>query len=920
MTPRHLFCFVAIASLLCGQLLRAAEAPAFRGPTPGTSREISIPTVDISGDTGRQVVIARGTDTVYQGHCDTVLMADGRTMFAAWCMNHAGHLGPLARSDDGGLSWSAPLPTPSGWQEVKTTTPVMHRLTDPHGVERLFVFGGCDFPGNLRRAVSEDGGKTWSSMTEIGLVGEVAPKSILPFDGGKRLIMWSDRRDPANAKDPHPVVWQSESVDGGLTWSKERVILVVPGQWAQPSVIRSADGKQLLMLMRENTRKHHSLYSVSNDDARTWSEPKELPAALTGDRHVIKRGPDGRLVIAFRDMAKTSVTYGHYVAWVGTFDDIVNRREGQYRIKLLHNAARTALDKPGTGSTDCGYSDLELLKDGTLIATTYIKYAAGSEKNSVVSTRFKLAETDTLAREAKTGVLSPSLLPPGWDPGLAGDVVMERLIKVSAPQVKGAHDAEFVCVGERAYIVEHDNDVAPGHGAGAAMYCVLTVVNLQTLRVEKTHLLARAGQAFANVTLPEAQVFVPRIIRKDEHTLRTYFCSQPAKEQAVTWYRDFDLRTQTFESSIHKAKLKTAAGTFDMEPRHFHADAAALGFTRPPVNHGLYIFDSFKQFDGRRYVALNNFPGKQNALAVLHDDFTTFEVIGHYNEPQSQQLSESAVNRLPDGTWMAIVRNDGGNYHFTSSQDGKTWSVAAPKPFVPNGLNSKPTFDRFGGLYYLGWQENTRIQNCNRSVFNVDISRDGKTWQRKYRFETPESFQYPTFHEHDGVIWLVVSQSDHKGSTDRIMFGKLEDVVQFESQAGKTRKPLPPPPPEEAAVMKVGAKLFTDRDYVIEEMPEQVRGLPFLRTSIEKINVEVTKAGTLFALTPTARPKAASQEEALKLAGFTRVDVPEVQLFPGEINRVSLYRKDVKAGERLRFRKMVLLVEGPGTVLKQMEP
>ncbi|MFN7813183.1 MAG: sialidase family protein, partial [Planctomycetia bacterium] len=349
-------------------------------------------------------------------------------------------------------------------------------------------------------------------------------------------------------------------------------------------------------------------------------------------------------------------------------------------------------------------------------------------------------------------------------------------------------------------IVEHDNDVAPGHGAGAAMYCVLTVVNLKTLAVEKTIPMARAGQAFANVTLPEAQVFVPRIIRKDDYTLRTYFCSQPSKEQAVTWFRDFDLRTQTFEESIHKAKLKTAAGTFDMEPRHFHADAAAQGFTKPPVREGLYIFDSFKEFDGRRYVALNNFPGKQNALAVLQDDFTTFEIIGHYNEPQSQQLSESAVNRLPDGTWMAICRNDGGNYHFTTSKDGKTWSVGQTMPFVPNGLNSKPTFDKFGGVYYLGWQENTRVHDCNRSVFNVDISRDGKTWERKYRFESPHSFQYPTFHEHDGKIWLTVTQSDHGGSSDRIMFGKLEEVGQFELQSGKQRIewPAPPPPPPTA--------------------------------------------------------------------------------------------------------------------------
>jgi hypothetical protein len=886
--------------------IKSEPIPTYSGPTASTLRTISIPTVDISGDARRHVVVARGTQQDYHGHCDTVLMADGKTMFVAWCMNHAGHLGPLARSDDGGLTWSPPLPTPEEWQKVTRTTPVLHRLTDPRGVERLFLFGACDFPGNIRSSISVDGGKTWSPMTDLGLVGEVAPKSILPFDGGKKLIMWSDRRDPTNAKDPHPVVWQSESLDGGLTWGNERVILVVPGQWAQPSVTRSTDGRRLLMLMRENTRQHHSLYSISTDDANTWSEPQELPAALTGDRHVIKHMPDGRLVVAFRDMAKTSPTYGHYVAWVGTFEDIEHRREGQYRIKLLHNANRTPADLSGTGNTDCGYSDLELLGDGTLVATTYLKYAAGPDKSSVISTRFKLSETDRLVDQSQHTARPINLLPTGWDPALAGDEVMKRLVKVTASRAKGAHDAEFVCVGEHAYIVEHDNDVAPGHGAGAAMYCVLTVVNLKTLAVEKTVPMARAGQAYANVTLPEAQVFVPRIIRKDEQTLRTYFCSKSEHEQ--TWYRDFDLRTQTFEESIHKAKLKTAAGIFDMQARHFHADAAAQGFTKPPINHGLYIFDSFKEFDGRNYVALNNFPGKQNALAVLQDDFVTFEIIGHYNEPQSQQLSESAVNRLPDGTWMAICRNDAGNYHFTTSNDGKSWTVGETKPFVPNGLNSKPTFDKFSGVYYLGWQENKRVHDCNRSVFNVDISRDGKRWERKYRFESPHSFQYPTFHEHDGMIWLTVTQSDHGGSSDRIMFGKLEGVGQFEAQSGKQRIDWPTPPPPPPALMKRGVKLFTDRDYVIDEMPDAVRDLPFYRTSIEQTDVEVTKPGTLFALTPTIRPGAASQEETLRKAGFAKVDVPATQLFPGEINRVSLYRKEVKSGERLKFKKMVLLV------------
>jgi predicted neuraminidase len=473
------------------------------------------------------------------------------------------------------------------------------------------------------------------------------------------------------------------------------------------------------------------------------------------------------------------------------------------------DAAREVVVARVTATAYQGHYDTALLDDGTFIATTYVKPAPGSEKHSVVSARFTLAETDGLARQQQQQQQTPApdagLVPATWDPALAGDEVLRRLVRVTAPHVKGAHDAEFVCVSDRAYVVEHDNDVAPGHGAGKAMYCVLTVVNLKTLAVEKTHLLAKAGQAFANAALPDAQIFVPRIIRKDEHTLRTFFCSQPAGAQAVTWYRDFDLRTQTFEAAIHKAKLRTAAGTFDMEPRHFHADAAATGFTKPAVDHGLYIFDSFKEFDGRTYVALNNFPGKQNALAVLDDDYMTFEVIGHYNEPQSQQLSESAVNRLPDGTWMAICRNDAGNYHFTTSRDGRTWTVGEPRPFVPNGLNSKPTFDRFGDTYYLGWQENTRVGDCNRSVFNIDISRDGTTWERKYRFETPHSFQYPTFHEHEGTIWLTVTQSDHGGSSDRIMFGRLETVGAFTPQQGKTRIAWPAPPDKAQVGRAVGS-------------------------------------------------------------------------------------------------------------------
>ena len=50
--------------------------------------------------------------------------------------------------------------------------------------------------------------------------------------------------------------------------------------------------------------------------------------------------------------------------------------------------------------SDCGYPGVDLMPDGTIVATTYIKIAPGPEKHSVVSTRFKISETDALAKKA----------------------------------------------------------------------------------------------------------------------------------------------------------------------------------------------------------------------------------------------------------------------------------------------------------------------------------------------------------------------------------------------------------------------------------------------------------------------------------------------------------------------------------------
>ncbi len=355
----------------------------------GLLQAASIPVVDLSQDTSRHVIIAQGTEKVYQGHPTTLLMPNGKTMLCVWTHGHGGTAGPLKRSDDGGKTWSEELTVPENWWEVKNC-PAIYRLTDPQGITRLVVYAGQGPDGTMHQSVSTDEGQTWSPMQSNGLMCVMPFCTIVPVEGGKKLIGLTNIRRPGETKDPRSnIIAQSESTDGGLTWAPWRILLDL-GEMkpCEPELVRSPDGKQLLCLMRENIRTEPARFMTSDDEGRTWSEHRALPPGLHGDRHQYVYLPDGRLVVAFRDMGRDSPTRTHFVAWVGRYEDILRGEDGEYKIKLLHSHK----------GSDCGYPGLELLPDGTLVATTYVKYRPGKEQNSVVSVRLSITDTDKAVR------------------------------------------------------------------------------------------------------------------------------------------------------------------------------------------------------------------------------------------------------------------------------------------------------------------------------------------------------------------------------------------------------------------------------------------------------------------------------------------------------------------------------------------
>jgi len=346
-----------------------------------------IPLVDLASDAKRQILVDR-EEGQYLGHPTTVLLEDGHTVLCVYPKGHGKGAIQLKRSTDGGLTWSPRQTVPENWA-TSLETPTIHRVIDAQGHRRLIVWSGL-WPARL--SISEDDGSSWSPLKVVGDWGGIVVMGSVEAVRNKpgHYLAWfhdDGRYISKGAQPANPSIfrlYQVRSEDGGLTWSQPRVLWSDSAiHLCEPGAVRSPDGRTLVLLLRENRRKLNSHFIVSTDDGATWSNPKELPLSLTGDRHTAKYARDGRLVISFRDTAKGSVTAGDWIAWVGQFSDLLSGREGQYRIRLGDNQH----------AWDCAYPGVEVLGDGTVLATTYGHWDAGKSPY-IISVRFTLKEID----------------------------------------------------------------------------------------------------------------------------------------------------------------------------------------------------------------------------------------------------------------------------------------------------------------------------------------------------------------------------------------------------------------------------------------------------------------------------------------------------------------------------------------------
>lgn len=369
----------------------------------------------------------------YMAHPDSVLLnpgTDNETVYTVYVGGHG--KGPLIvkTSSDGGKSYSERLTTtPSSW-ETSEETPTVYELEFTDGSKKWILISanpkwtGYKTGDGFNVSVSVDNCETWtefekfygkdssfptnpivamSALVRIKENGEFVDKWMGFFHDNKfrlyKTTLTFDSEGRPNWSEPEEYL-KNSVVDGKPA---DQTALAAGAKLCEIECVRSGD--ELMLIGRSNTKRIGSLMCYSYDEGQTWTELKEAPAAVNGERHKAEYADDGRLIMTFRSVERTS-RFGWYseglVAWVGRYEDLKAwyngdlSAVGDYRIKLAHVYTDGQTSPSEKAGSDTGYCGLTVMSDGRIVISSYGRFDAESGKTYIASKTIKLADVDQI--------------------------------------------------------------------------------------------------------------------------------------------------------------------------------------------------------------------------------------------------------------------------------------------------------------------------------------------------------------------------------------------------------------------------------------------------------------------------------------------------------------------------------------------
>ncbi len=302
-------------------------------------------------------------------------------------------------SDDDGATWTRKTDIPASWAGSQET-PTLYVLNLADGTERIMMITACpgwgtDSAGNRygwNTSYSDDNGETWTeyrhwqsnrtydNANNDAIVAMASLVQLKDSDGNDiqkwmgvyhnyayvnfRTYLTFDENGDEQWSESEPYLAQWRSIESAY-------------QMCEIGMFRSPDGKRIIGLARSQSHNNPATLIYSDDEGETWSKPMDLPGSLAGERHKIAYDPiSGRLLVTFREInydlngnnrfdGGSDWNAGDWVAWVGTYDQLINQEDGEYRILLAEDWANNAK------SGDTGYAGVAVLDDGTFIMDTY---------------------------------------------------------------------------------------------------------------------------------------------------------------------------------------------------------------------------------------------------------------------------------------------------------------------------------------------------------------------------------------------------------------------------------------------------------------------------------------------------------------------------------------------------------------------